>query len=493
MTETENNKNLQIIDYFLNHSNILKKLSTNELVDLVRLSNICFNKSKDKIIRSKCITILYRIAFSDNILLEDCWQIYWIITSALFQDVDLMIYSGSIDELYTYIFKEIRFNIKYTRPYRFLQNRNSNKIIIITSQFLSQAHAPTIRVLDYSYTIQKYLKKKVTIINDSGMNFNKNECFEPSIQYNFMKDYNNISYIEYKDEKFNFLQINSEMPDIPMIIQILDFIYELNPLFVYNIGGSSLVSDLCTDFTTTICLPCSNAIPVSMSKYLLVGHKINQNDNSRLDRLEPYQKIIETEVNYKIRPSNLLYSREQFGISRESFLIVIIGNRLNKEIDNSFINIVKKILELKNIQILFVGYTDKNFKENIEEIIGNSKNIFYTGVQTDASEIIKLANIYINPKRSGGGRSSFEALYYGVPAITLRYGDVFNTCGNVFAVDSYDEMYLTLKKYILEKDYYFEMKKKAIARANELSCIDKTQEKIFEKIIKLETESKVNG
>ena len=74
-----------------------------------------------------------------------------------------------------------------------------------------------------------------------------------------------------------------------------------------------------------------------MSEYLLVGRELEDTDKERLARLEPYQKVIETLTNYELPETTIKYERAEFGISDDSFLIGIIGNRLDKEMTDEFI------------------------------------------------------------------------------------------------------------------------------------------------------------
>src|SRR5690606_12964524 len=118
-----------------------------------------------------------------------------------------------------------------------------------------------------------------------------------------------------------------------------------------------------------------------------------------------------------------------------------------------------------------------------------NRRFHFTGQLQDASEFIKISNLNLNPMRKGGGRAGFEALHYGVPVLTLEYGDVYNVVGKDFAVENYTEMANTIMKYYNDKEYYDEKKKNALLRASELSDIEGNLRKVVNTIMELETKS----
>ena len=80
----------------------------------------------------------------------------------------------------------------------------------------------------------------------------------------------------------------------------------------------------------------------------------------------------------------------------------------------------------------------------------------------------ECCDLYINPKRLGGGTSVAEALYKGLPAVTLDYGDVGVGAGSDFLVKDYEEMYKKVILYAQDKEFYEKMSKRARERAVEL-------------------------
>lgn len=415
------------------------------------------------------------------VTLEEKWEIYWVINAAMFRNSRIKLSIAYLDVLYQHIY-DIIYN---ELGNKFLDGVDSKEkkervVVIVTSQFLSPAHAPTRRVLDYSYIIQNTLNIPVLIINDSGCNIYNTKFIKHTWRMRYIDELSEEETIFYKGINFRFLQINSKMIDLSNILKMVLIIKEINPLLVFDIGGSSLVTDLCRELSKTVTMPCSTQIPDSASEYLIVGRKLKQKDKERLMRMQPYQKIIESTFNY-LMPKNLLisYNRKQFGISEDSWLLVTAGNRLDEEMTNEFLEMVDCLLqEIDNMGFLVIGMVN----ENILKKFKRADKVYLVGCLQDGALAIKLGNVFINPIRQGGGRAAFEALYYSVPVITTKYGDSWDVCGEEFGVDNYEEMKRKVELYYNNKTFYENMKNISKKRANILENMEDMIIKLFEKL-----------
>jgi glycosyltransferase involved in cell wall biosynthesis len=76
------------------------------------------------------------------------------------------------------------------------------------------------------------------------------------------------------------------------------------------------------------------------------------------------------------------------------------------------------------------------------------------GFQNDMLAVLDCCDLYINPKRKGGGTSAFEAMYKGMPLVTLPVGDVGLAAGADFQAADYDEMIRQISEYKADREYY---------------------------------------
>ncbi|BBF42919.1 protein containing a domain related to multimeric flavodoxin WrbA family [Lachnospiraceae bacterium KM106-2] len=484
-----NKEQLAIIRSFYEHNEIIKDLTKEERDTLITVAFQEGSDTRSSEVMNQVATILYHSCFAPDITLEEVWELYWNLQVILFRYNEVTIKDGDIRYLYHYIFESISNIIPNQYPYREIEEREEDTIVIVTSQMLSTMHAPTIRVLDYAYTLQHDLGKKVIIVNDAGMHYYLNENLNSNFQTNYLADYEKSSKISYKDEMIEYIQNPVLMPNISVIQQLIDIIYQLNPSLVYNIGGSSVVADYCSYFTTTASLPCSYKIPVSCSRYLLVGRKLRDQDQATIDQTLDYQRVLETEINYQYRVTAETYTREQFHISEASFLIGVIGNRLDVEINQEFIEYLNTLLnEIPQCEIALVGRV--NDEERIINQINDKKRIHILGFLPGASECIGFCDLYLNPIRSGGGRSCFDAMYKGVPILTLPIGDVSHTCGEDFMAADYDEMLVAIRRYVGDNNFLEQQRQLVKQRADEIADMKGTLSAVINKIMEIERGNK---
>lgn len=89
MLNEDDIKQSNIADYFLSNLEKLNQITKNEINVLMSMCCEIINMDKSKELKNKYLTILYEITFIDNITLEECWHIYWLIVSALFKNAEL--------------------------------------------------------------------------------------------------------------------------------------------------------------------------------------------------------------------------------------------------------------------------------------------------------------------------------------------------------------------------------------------------------------------
>lgn len=477
-------KTEQIINYFLNNTDALLKISIDEIRDVVALTTIVMREAEYQItLKEKAFVLMCHMISKEKLPLEERWALYWNIIYTHFTHNEYDAY-----ELYTEMAYETLYEaVEKCMPQSLMEdipyNENNGPVVVITSQFLSEGHAPTRRVLDYSYTINQKWGIPVVIINDGGLNIKRIAYLPHLIQFDFIKELSDKDTINYKGATFSFYQSKVQYPDIQEIANILFSIKKMKPRLVLNVGASCLTSDLCRHFSKTATITCSTSIPRSLADNLVVCRDLRLNDQKRLERLKTNQVVIESVFNY-IMPdeSNMKrYERFDFGIPEDGWLICSAGNRMQEELDYDFMNMVDNILDkISNSYFLIVGGI-----ENPEILVNGLKNkdkIVFAGQVADGCQVIRLSNVYIQPRRKGGGRAAFEALYYGVPAVVVKYGDAWDVCGKDFEVDAYADMENKIFEYYFDRDYYHAMQNVSRNHALKLEDMGMMFENLFEKL-----------
>ena len=133
---------------------------------------------------------------------------------------------------------------------------------------------------------------------------------------------------------------------------------------------------------------------------------------------------------------------------------------------------------------MFMG-TFENYANVVEEYPLLKVNSVFLGFVRDVLSVNELCDVYINPKRNGGGTSVIEAMVKGLPPVALNEGDVSLGAGTDFCLDNYQEM--VQRTLALKEDaaYYQNMSRKAQERAKVMLDGTTAFWKAFQKIREL--------
>lgn len=374
-----------------------------------------------------------------------------------------------MDDFYSHIYKLYYNEVAVSCEIIPKEERNQNLVVVFTSQVLNLNHGPTKTLLDRCYILEEVLKKKVLVINtaECAPTYGKIDFFRAGIG-NYFEEYLESDNLPYKGKKYAFLQCPKEMPQVAIIQQILEVIKEEKPYFILTIGGSSIVSDICSNVipSLTISLAPSDRA-MTRGQFQTIGRKISKNDLKWLRKHE-YSKehIIESLFTSAFKEQTHKYTREQLGLPEKGFIAVLVGGRLDWEVDEVCMNMLLNLMK-NGIYIAFVG----RFEKYDEKAINNQLFREYSinlGFQEDVLAVYECCNLYINPRRIGGGTSVAEALYKGLPVVTMDFGDGAVGTGEDFFVKDYDEMYYKVLQYANNGEFFALMSDKAKKRAEKL-------------------------
>lgn len=169
-----------------------------------------------------------------------------------------------------------------------------------------------------------------------------------------------------------------------------------------------------------------------------------------------------------------VYDRGDRGWKKDEFIVVTVGNRLEYELKQDFIDAICG--EIKNSEMLkwvIIGISSVTYiNEKYDELI-KKKKIEYITYEKDLPALYKIVDVYLNPDRIGGGISVAWAMMEGIPVITLDSAlDGCNWVGRENAIQGdYHAIVNELRRLQGDKDYYMNksitMKKNAQKRSDE--------------------------
>lgn len=340
---------------------------------------------------------------------------------------------------------------------------------MFSSQVLNTAHASTKTLLDRCYALETVLNKKVFIINTAEMlnGYGGFTTFRTSIG-SYASQFNDLQHYPYKDRRFMFFQCPQEMPQVAVIQQIIEVIKSEKPYFILNIGGNSIVSDICSNIVPTLTLATVfSGRSTTRGQFQAIGRKINQDDRDWIKKHNLGEDhIIESLFTFVFREQTHSYTREELGLPQEGFVVQLVGGRLSLEVDTKCLEVLIKLME-QGIYVAFVGGFDAFGKLSDTNKVFR-KYAINLGFQEDVLAVDECCDLYLNPKRTGGGSSAAEAMFKGMPVVTFDYGDVGVAAGDDFHVADWEEMFSQVLRYANDTEYYNMMSIKARKRAARL-------------------------
>lgn len=141
-------------------------------------------------------------------------------------------------------------------PYIPLKDRNQNRVLVMSNQLLDDVHAPTRNLKDLCFTLQEMGKdvKLAIAVQSIRPHILLQSWFKP-ILTRFFPKYAGDFAIGDQSRPIHGKQIVIDGLDIQSMLQMVEEIYKINPLFIWYQGGTSVFTDVLRSFTTVVSMP----------------------------------------------------------------------------------------------------------------------------------------------------------------------------------------------------------------------------------------------
>ncbi len=344
--------------------------------------------------------------------------------------------------------------------------RDEKLVLVIITQYVPLSHAPTVTALDRCFFLQEKLKKKILIIN-TGEALNMTGSIPlAEVAAGNNQDLREADTVSWKGKTFPYFQCPEMMPDADVINLMLEQVRKLKPGRVVLIGGVSILGNIIDRMipALTLALVFSDLV-ITGTRYQAVGRKLTEEDEKRLKNVGFHRShVIESTFTFDLKPQTEVVSRQELGFPEDAFVLVTLGTRLESEITDEFLGMLESIPDEK-IYMVFIGDFPE-YAERIRNFPVLGKRCMALGNCRDVLSRLQVCDLYVNPKRKGGGSSVVEAMVLGKPAVTIAYGDIAVNAGGEFTVDTYEEVAEQILHYCNDKKFYAEMSEKARKRAD---------------------------
>lgn len=372
------------------------------------------------------------------------------------------------------------------------ENRDDSLVLVIMIQFVEIGHAPTITALDRCKVLQENMGKRVLVINTVEA---LNQVGRIPVIFEVTGNNDNLEdekTVHWKGTSIPYYQCKSIMPDTELMDQLLEQIRSLAPKRVVLIGGSSILGNLIDRMIPTLTISTGfSDLAITNTRYQVIGRRLTNEDELKLKSLG-YERnhVIESRFTFDIKPQIEKISRKELHIPENAFVLVVVGNRLNDEVTDDFLRMLEYIWNEK-MYLVFLGRFSIYEKRTKKFPVLKERSISL-GFCKDVLARLELCDLYVNPRRKGGGSSVVEAMYLEKPVVSIAYGDVALNIGEEFCVENYEEMADEILRYSNDKNYYSEMAAKAKDKAELLLDTEKAFREIMEEYDRREWERNKN-
>lgn len=288
------------------------------------------------------------------------------------------------------------------------------RIAIVTNQMLGDGHQPTVDVLELAHRIRVEHRIETLIVNTDALPTTNDSGFVPEYNFNISSEYAGETRLRARGMEARMVSHPEFRFDREGIAAVLASIDRFDPDVVIGFGGGNLFADLSARARPTVCLPSNAGFTHSLAT-LVLGYSVDDRTGERegddRPRFRPHS------FGFAIPEGGPDLPRAAFGLPHDGDLFVVVGNRLDVEVSDAFLDTMERLIaELPSARIAFAGATD-SLPGRLSARAARSR--LHAIGHTDAVRaLFRHAVALIGPPRQGGGGSTATALAEGVPVVT---------------------------------------------------------------------------
>lgn len=354
---------------------------------------------------------------------------------------------------------------------------NQQLAVIITNQFLTSQHGPTLTTLNYASCLQQMGMQVVVICTGTvARNYQMyypmpapaffgnvtDEYYQEDIQINLdLRQVNTVpgqgSSVQCWGEHFSFIQLNTN--ENPAHLQELaDFINQANPRYIFCVGGLNPAAEWIGQARPVLAIPCVTSLQLPKYMVPVVLRELSETDTDYIARLQLPHPVFSSQLPFRLRPNN---AKKTSAPSDRKTLFAICGYRLEEECTPAFFTTMRLIKQaLPEAYFVLIGAS--KYPAYPTDLLQCTE---FTGRVLNAIDIIGQCHFLLNPRRQGGGTSAVEALSLGIPVLTDPYGDTYQYVGDDFAFDTDEDRLLFIQHYLGSTELQQEYNERCFARA----------------------------
>ncbi|HJS14260.1 MAG TPA: hypothetical protein VJ795_04240 [Rheinheimera sp.] len=364
-------------------------------------------------------------------------------------------------------------------------NGNEEIVLLLTNQFVTAQHGPTLTILNYASALKAMGKHPVVIcctsVAKSGhyvypmpapvfFGTVRNEYFQGEMLFDLdtgqHQSHAGGSVVKCWDQLFDFMQL-TPIDDTEHLTDLVNLINQINPRFIIGVGGLNPVLEFIAQSRPVLNVPCVTSLVTPLYAVPVLHRDLTEKDQKRVESLAITHPVLTSRLPFRLRKFDSVKNSK---VTDKVLKFAIVGYRLEHEMRSDFIEtllMIKK--QLPQSAFVIIG------PDAVEGFPAELQSCsYFSGRVSNAIDLIANCHFMLNPKRQGGGTSAIEALSLGIPVLTEAYGDVYQYIGDDFVFSSDKERLEFIQRYLTDEEFaafYTQTCLDAAAKATDSSAI----------------------
>ncbi len=362
------------------------------------------------------------------------------------------------------LIQSITSHLEYERPF----NKKSNKVAIISVSLAGENSSHNQLIIPYANEMSKQ-GKIVRIFPINLFRYRYGDCFLKPIHADEQCAYKFKKYHEGVLDKNVEVFYGQKDDMLERIDEIMKELLLYNPSVVFDFCGEySYISSLIHRYYPIVAMPMRGySSSASFDVYLCRNMDICKDVNKVYHSIDGAYMMEGFLTSKIIDETSFEYSREDYNISEDAFVIVTAGTRLKSELSLEFILTVTKFLKKHNDAVwVIIGGGIRRYISDIAGELFSEGRIIDVGYIKDMRSFYRICDVYWNPIRMGSGGTIYRAMLEGIPIVTTDYpSDILHRIGRDNAIHGdYEDCLVYLEKLYNNEDYRREIGELMLSR-----------------------------
>jgi glycosyltransferase involved in cell wall biosynthesis len=342
----------------------------------------------------------------------------------------------------------------------------NNRVVILTQQFLRPPHAPTKDTLEFARILKENFGKEVLIVSSCEFNSHPSGSVLPLFLGNVLNELSGNRSIDYSGHAFSYFQPPQNRFSVESIGASVEKIEEFDPAMILVVGARNLLAEMFADRAFVLFYPTTANVPLCHEPYFFMWRPPSESELSMLQAEGISERFLfHQHPGFEPPKQTTTLTRQALGLPSDAFIFVVVGMRLDADVKDDFLDMLENLVEVPGAHIAFAG----NFSHYAQVVAEGRQKLAgrttFLGFQDDMMSVYSLCDVYLNPKRTGGGSAIVYAMATGLPPLSCPVGDGYEAARNLPLIADYNEMVRVAKLLVFDRQKYEEYQAMAKAEA----------------------------